>query len=494
MADTIKIPDHIETIINSTSLEDLERLVKGIDHKQITELVKHNKHLQQQVFPGFRPTNLPWDRVPTKLSRDAQNHPEAIRALLKLWQISNSDLSERVKHEIHVESIEDDVARLLASLEHYGKDRLLWALLLDEREEIQSALTSGLRNALIIESSTLIARAEWYRLASQLEKAKQEIRTLKDLLSKLEERDRLLNRKIEQFDDLQNELQTLKKTKKDDEVQHSNEVLQLEATLQKVYGERDTAQQMVKELQAALDQEQSHTNELQGRIDNLQASLDAATASRDESASEVKRRLDETLKLLEEQRRDNASLKQRLNKAESDKITAYEKRDEEWGRREHAETRLEKLEIDKNVLIKQRREDHNKLEQLKDELYQACQMLAAKEEEQKSLLLLSELDESWNRTIEILANHLTLLLPEQETVNRSVQFEEKWANWQAWQQLESTWIHSILGIPVTASIEDLANAQRAQKLLALRWYLLECLKLSLTEMLHANNRVINEIK
>ena len=43
MADTIKIPDHIEAIIDSTSLEDLERLVKGIDHKQITELVKHTK-------------------------------------------------------------------------------------------------------------------------------------------------------------------------------------------------------------------------------------------------------------------------------------------------------------------------------------------------------------------------------------------------------------------------------------------------------------------
>jgi len=339
-----------------------------------------------------------------------------------------------------------------------------------------------------------VARANQYRLASQLEKAEQEIRTLKDLLSKLEERDRLLNRKIEQFDDLQNELQTLKKTKKDDEVQHSNEVLQLEATLRKVHGERDTAQQMMKELQAALDQEQSHTNELQSRIDNLQASLDAATASRDESASEVKRRLDETLKLLEDQRGENASLQQKLNKAERDKVTAYEKRDEEWGRREHTETRLKKLEIDKNVLIKQRREEHKKLEQLTDEFYQACQMLAAKEEEQKSLLLLSELDESWNRTIEILANHLTLSLPEQETVNRLVQFDEKWANWQAWQQLESTWVRSILGIPVSASIEDLANAERAQKLLALRWYLLECLKLSLTEMLHANNRVIKEIK
>src|SRR5258708_2150844 len=490
MADTIKIPDHIETIINSTSLEDLERLVKGIDHKQITELVKHNKHLQQQVFPGFRPTNLPWDRVPTKLSRDAQNHPEAIRALLKLWQISNSDLSERVKHEIHVESIEDDVARLLASLEHHGKDRLIWALLLDEREEIQSALTSGLRNALISESSTLMARAERYRLASQLEKANQEIGNLKDQLSKLEDRNRLLNHKAGQVDDLQNKAQKLEEEReqqKQKEAQFEKEIRQLTATLQGEKSERDTLQNTVEQLQVLLDQERT-------RNKDLQASFDVAIASQDESGSEVKQRLDETLKLLEGQRGENASLQQKLNKAERDKVTAYEKRDEEWGRREHVETRLKKLEIDKNVLIKQRREEHKKLDQLTEEFYQACQMLAAKEEEQKSLLLLSELDEPWNRTIEILANHLTLSLPDQETVNRSVQFDEKWANWQAWQQLESTWVRSILGIPVSASIEDLANAERAQKLLALRWYLLECLKLSLTEMLHANNRVIKEIK
>jgi myosin heavy subunit len=485
MAD--KIPDHVATILYSASLEDLQRLAKGIDHKQITELVKHNNYLQQHVFPGFRPTNLPWERVPAKLAQDASHRPAARIGLLKSWLDTNSDLCKRVEQEISVETIEEDVAKLLASLGHDGKDRLLWALLLDKREEMQSALINGLRDAITNETSTLLARADQYQLANQLEKAEHEIRTLKDLLSKLEERDRLLNRKIEQFDDLQSELQTLKKVKKDDETQHLNEIRQLDASLYKANEERDTAQQMVKELQAALDQEQSHTNELQKRIDNLQASLDAAIASQDESASEIKRRLDEALKQLEDQRRENVTLKQSLHKSEREKAIAYDKRDEERESREQAEALLEKLERDKQVIINQRRKDHEQLELLR-------QALTAKESEQRLLLEWSEFDESWNKAIGTLTNHLTLSPLEQETVNRSVQFDEKWANWQAWQQLESTWVRSILEIPASALIEDLANAERAQKLLALRWYLLECLKLSLTEMLHANNRVLDGIK
>src|SRR5258708_12833714 len=118
------------------------------------------------------------------------------------------------------------------------------------------------------------------------------------------------------------------------------------------------------------------------RKKDLEARCDGGMGRQDERGSEVKQRLDETLKLLEGQRGENASLQQKLNKAERDKVTAYEKRDEEWGRREHVETRLKKLEIDKNLLIKQRLEEHKKLEQLTYEFYHACQLLAAKEEDQ----------------------------------------------------------------------------------------------------------------
>ena len=261
MTNTIKMPENVETIISSTTFEDLERLVKGIDHRQITDFVKHSRYLQQHVFPGFRPTNLPWDRVPTKLARDAQNQPGTIRTLIRIWLISNGDLCENVRRELSTDNIENDVAEILAGLDHNGKDRLLWALLLDEREEIQVALTNGLRNDLINDTSMLLESAEKYRNGIQLEKAVQEIQSLKDKLSKLEARDRLLNRKVEQFDELQNALQTQKKALDDNEVQYNL----LKIAFQQTSLERETAQQRVVELQSSLEQEQSNNSELQDK-------------------------------------------------------------------------------------------------------------------------------------------------------------------------------------------------------------------------------------
>ncbi len=495
MTNTIKLPDHVETVISSTTFEDLERLVKGIDHRQITDFVKHSKYLQQHVFSGFRPTNLPWDRVPTKLARDAQNQPGTIRTLLRIWLISNSELCERVRNEIGTETIEDDAAKLLSSLDHNGKDRLLWALVLDEREEIQVALTNGLRHAFFSETSKLLESANRYQLTVQLEKAVQEIKDLKDKLNKYEGRDRLLNRKVGQFDELQNELQTLKDTQRDDEVRHQDELRQLKTAFQKTNDERNIAEQKINELQSALEQERSHTRELQRRIDGLEASLNATIDRQDESANNVQHRLNETLQLLEDQRKENTLLQQKLNKAEKEKAIAYDKRDEEFAIRQQAEAEVEKLERDKNVLIQQRREDSKQLESLKNDLYQAHRELAEKKaEEQQGRLTLSELDESWNTTIVALSKHLVLSLPEQEQAHQPIEYYEKWASWQRWQQLEVKWMRSLLALSASVSVEDLANAERAQKLLALRWYLLECLKLSLTETLDANNRVFNMIE
>ncbi len=489
-----QIPDHAAAILNSASLVDLERLARGIDRKQITELVKHNKYLQKHVFPGFRSTNLPWERVPVKLAQDAHQRPTDRIGLFRAWLETNSGLCERVEKAIGIETIEDDVAYLLTSMGHDGGDRLLWALLLDRREEIRSALTNGLRDALTSETSALKVRVDRDRLASQLERAEQEIKALKERLIKLEERDRLLNRRIERFDDLQDELQLLKKAKKNDEERSLNDIRQIEATLQRANEESGTAQERVRELQAALHQEQAHTTELQKRLDNLRGSLEAAITSRDENTSDIERRLDETLKLLEDQRRENTFIQQMLNRAETDKVIAYEKRDEERDLRGRAESRLEKLEIDKNVLIRQRREDHKNVEQLKDELRQVRTALPAKGEAREPLSVLLDVDEAWDEAIEILADHLALLLPGQESANPSVPRSEKVSDWQAWQQTESTYVQPLLATTTPISIEDLVNVVRVQKLLALRWYLLECLKLNLTGALDANNRVKNGLK
>lgn len=392
-----QLPEHAAKILNTVSLDYLERLVRGIDHKQITKMVKHSKYLQKNVFPGFRPTNLPWERVPVRLAQDAHRHPDARATLLMAWLETNSTFCEEIKQTIRMDTIEEDVVNLLVRLGSDEIDRLLWALLLDEREEILSTLANGLQDALANETSALMVRANQIRLAGQLEKAHQEIRSLKEQRNKLENRDRLLSREIEQYGDLQNELKTLKKAKNDEEEQYRDKVRQLEAALQKTIEEKDTAQQKVRELQETLDQEKIHATELQKRIDNLETSLDY-----------------------------------------------------EFG--------------------------------------QMRQVLATRDEAQNPLFPLLEIDESWNEAIETLADHLSLFLPVPEPTNPSVPSREKVDDWQTWQQAESTSIRPLLATN-SISIEDLVNVARVQKLLVLRWYLLECLKLSLTETLSADNRI-----
>jgi myosin heavy subunit len=491
-----QLPEHMAKILDSASLEDLERLVRGIDRRLITELVKRNKYLQQHVFPGFRPDHLPWNSVPAGLAQDAHRPPanNARAALFQLWLDSNSDLCKEVEQAVKAETLEEDIVKLLAKWGPDRKDQLLWTLLIDEREEIQAALASGLRDALTNENSALLVRADRMVLAGQLEKANQEIRNLKEDLSKREHQDRLLNRGLEELGNLREELDSLKDAKKNDAAQYQKELQQKVDELRQTIEEKDRAQQEARELRAALNQEKAHTIELQNDIDNLRASLNTAIASQNESASEVERKLNDTLKLLEDQRRESTSLQQRLTKAEKDKAIAYEKRDEERERREYAESRQEKLEGDKNVLIQQRREDHQTLKQLEEKLGQMQQALSAKEKTKQPLFTLLEVDESWHEAVEELADHLTLLLPSQELAHSPVPSQEKIADWRAWQQTELTFIRPLLEASAPIFFENIVDVERAQKLLVLRWYLLECLKLSLTETLNENNRVKERIK
>lgn len=163
------------------SLDDWERLIRWIDKKYITELVKRDKHLQQHEFRGFRPDHLPWDRVPKVVARHAQTCDLTRNTLLSSWHTSNIGLIRKAKEEVLTDAIEDSVASLLASLGRTEKhrDQLLWALKIDEREEVRAALTDGLQEALLNKSSSLLTKVEKYAQAIALDRAKQEIDDLK---------------------------------------------------------------------------------------------------------------------------------------------------------------------------------------------------------------------------------------------------------------------------------------------------------------------------
>ena len=251
-------------------LDDLERLVRGIDPTYIIDLVKHSKHLQQKVFPGYRPDHLPWDRVPSKIAKDIQAHPEAMGSILNKWQLSNSHIYELVKQEVHIETIEEDVVKILMGLDQFEKkrDKVFWALLLDEREEIQSTLTNGLREALINEDSALLIKVERFRLKTELEKAKQDIINLKVVRDQLKARN-------QDIPSLQSDIQRLNETIKQLEAQHRSEISRRDKTLEEIKSERDKAeqeldiiQQEIGKLRTELESEQSRNVEIQRSMEN----------------------------------------------------------------------------------------------------------------------------------------------------------------------------------------------------------------------------------
>jgi DNA repair exonuclease SbcCD ATPase subunit len=369
---TDKLSGHVEAILESASREDLERLVRGIDRDRIVNWVKHSKHLQQQVFSGFRPTHLQWERVPTLLAQDAEGHLDRVYSLLKKWRMSNKALCQRVAEEVDAETIEDDVAKLLSSLGIQERDHLLWAMLLDEREEIQSALTNGLREALTNETSTLMVKAEKHQLAQELKEANQEIADLKSQLGQLEE--------------MQSNQQWL-----------LDEATQADTQLQKAIQQRDAAQAEIETLQNQLTQQQTYNHELKHCIDNLKASLEATISNQQETDKQVK-------------------------------------------------------------------------------------------------IPTLDCDGAWDKAVNDLALHLKSALPEQESADNSAQVNQRWGDWQSWQRIEVDLVQPLLDSSASASAGNLVNAEQAQKLLALRWYLLEWIKLSLLERLRDRNLTVNPIK
>ena len=68
--------------------------------------------------------------------------------------------------------------------------------------------------------------------------------------------------------------------------------------------------------------------------------------------------------------------------------------------------------------------------------------------------------------------------------------EEKWRDWQIWQRLEERFILPLLSLQEISTIDNWHGAEQIQKLLTLRWYLLEWLKMSILEALRANNRIV----
>lgn len=161
--ETHDCPDDAEHLCSNRKLaaaskEAMERLVRGIDRKWITYLIRNSPHLQQSAFRGFRPDHLPWASVPSRLARDAGEDPNLRGVLLWLWNASNSELCESVRGEVNVESFEDDVTILLAKVGPDERESLWWALYLDDRADIHKKFVDGPVSVHLLDEDSPLAR------------------------------------------------------------------------------------------------------------------------------------------------------------------------------------------------------------------------------------------------------------------------------------------------------------------------------------------------
>ncbi len=435
---------------------DLVELIQDIEHKYITELVKRNKHLSQRVFRGFRPNHLPWKQVPDRLARDAQGDLHKVGALLELWQKSNSGLVEEVA-EVTVDSLQEEVVRLLTQHGMESKGKILWALRLDERPEIQEALTLELKQELSGEASSPFGQVLQELLATTQKE-------LDDAKTELEKQRRRAQQKTGQAVEWREKYEAVVARKK-----------HLQAQIEQLENQRKADQDSLYHLQRQLDEEQASTQELRRSVTDLKASLRRQVEEQDSS---------EILLELEAERKTSAILRLKAEKLEQQRGDAYAKRDQVLEQAEALRQKLEQAQHDKNVIIDQKRQLQEQLEESQAKFRE----LQSRQDEETFKPILEAIpvtgcEAVWLEAQATVREHLRDVLSALGVGDEAQVTMDKMTAWQSWVTEESRLVEETLtsldAYPETAALPDMARLKEAQQLLVLRWYLLEYTRLAI---------------
>jgi myosin heavy subunit len=446
--------------------DEIAALVSGIERPQIVELVKHSSHLQQHIFRGFRPSRLPWDQVPARLAHYAYGDSGRLKTLIALWVASNGDLLDEVK-AISPDQVREGVAELLARRGIQSKLQVLWALRLDDREEVRQALEAGLADEITAETSELLSRAQSNVLIVALENAQAQVAELRERLAEAESaRDdsrRLLQRKNEQLEAAQAEIAGLQE-ERSGLVARVDEQVQVQGRLE--------AELLA--IQQQLAEEQAANAELRKSVHDLKDTLRAQVES--SRQEETQQRLNDALLALEAERKESASLRLKVNKLEQRLESAYARQDEEHQRSETLTQQLQRLERAKEVVIEEKRKLTRELEVLQGEL----DSIRRQSQDQAvhgvlETLPLSELDARWLEERQATRDYLHALMRSSSVHGEMPSLgADRWKLWSQWLEREASLVHDALGASGTdAHLDNVRNLEHAQQLLALRWYLLE---------------------
>jgi len=446
--------------------DEIAALVSGIERPQIVELVKHSSHLQQHIFRGFRPSRLPWDQVPARLAHHAYGDSGRLKTLIALWVASNGDLLDEVK-AISPDQVREGVAELLARRGIESKLQVLWALRLDNREEVRQALEGGLADEITAETSELLSQVQSNVLIVALENAQAQVAELRDKLteaeSSREDSRRLLQHKNEQLEAAQAKITGL-------EEEQARLLARLEEqtlTQEKLEVELSATRQQLADVQAA-------NTELRQSVRDLKATLQAQIES--SRQEDTQQRLNEALWALEEVRKEAAGLRLKANKLEQQLENAYAGREEEREHNKALTQQLQRLERAKEVVIKEKRGLMQRIEVLQDDLDSTRHQLQDQvADEGLDVLRLSELDDRWLEEREAIRDYLHTLVSSlwAETETQPPETDQ-WGLWAQWLEREASLLRDVLTtLDSGINLDSVERVEDAQQLLALRWYLLE---------------------
>lgn len=455
---------HERIVSLNLSESDMIELVSGITREKISDLVKKNKYLSQQVFRGFRPSRLPWSDVPVRLGKDAVGDPQKTSVLTTLWLESNQDLVSELAN-ISPNDLRTELVQILVKrgLEEGG--RILWALRLDDREKIQTVLVNGLSDELTDKSSPLMSQVahivlenEWQQAQQRLNQLEVEYDTVKKLAAILELELQAANKQVSEWQ------------AKHAEVTNAQE--QLVQQLDQVQALREVDQDTISQLQQQLKYEQAESRELRQSITSLKDTL--------RQQAEAAEGRDDLLLVLEGERKTSASLRLDIERLNLKLQEVYDKRDDALNSIAEAERQLDQALHDKEVVIEQKRI-------LKEELDKLKQALETTQVPQGfSLVLPEELSLAWQAAQQEAHQQLRLLITTLSSTRDESMESDKLQQWQNWMEKEELLLKSILNsladYAASGQIPALDPVESAQVILATRWYLLEYIRRLITQL------------
>jgi hypothetical protein len=455
---------HERTISLNFTESDIVELVNGIAREKIIGLVKKHKYLSQQVFPGFRPNRLPWADVPVRLGKDAVGDPQKTVTLARLWLESNQDLVNKLA-SISPDDLRTEIMHLLVKRGTGDSGRILWALRLDSREDIQIALANGLSDELTDQSSPLMSQVTHIMLENEWRQAQQRLNQL------IDEHDAILKLAAT----LELELQAANKQLGEWQAKYTATTDAREQLIQQfdyLQAQREADQETISQLNKQLKFEQAESRELRQSITSLKSTL--------RQQAEATEGRDDLLLVLEGERKTSASLRLDVVRLNQKLQEVYDKRDDALNDLAEAERQLKQVLHDKEVIIEQKRV-------LKEELDKLSQVLETSQVPQElSLVLPEELSLAWQTAQQEVHQQLRLLLTTPSNTRDGSVESNKLQQWQNWMEKEELLLQSILNsltdYAESGQIPALDPVESTQAILATRWYLLEYIRRLITQL------------